>query len=118
MSCGGSHLGFPIHIKNRNLEKDIPMIIQCMGILPSLGTHHLSSVNFSHFKLLLRNHWPDQFEPNLAGMFLGWFMYSLALVIFVVSEKKAFEHFPRGSNVNPQKNVCPAVAVILDFRST
>jgi hypothetical protein len=27
MSCGGSHLGFPIHIKNRNLEKDIPMII-------------------------------------------------------------------------------------------
>jgi hypothetical protein len=27
MSCGGSHLGFPIHIKNRNLVKDIPMII-------------------------------------------------------------------------------------------
>ena len=28
------------------------------------------------------------------------FMYSLALIIFVVSEKKAFEHFPIGSNVN------------------
>ena len=27
MSCGGGHLGFPIHIKNRNLIKDIPMII-------------------------------------------------------------------------------------------
>jgi hypothetical protein len=27
-------------------------------------------------------------------------MYSLALIIFVVSEKKAFEHFPVGSNVN------------------
>jgi hypothetical protein len=24
-------------------------------------------------------------------------MYSLALIIFVVSEKKAFEHFPMGS---------------------
>jgi hypothetical protein len=27
-------------------------------------------------------------------------MYSLALIIFVVSEKKALEHFPIGSNVN------------------
>jgi hypothetical protein len=31
-------------------------------------------------------------------------MYSLALIIFVVSEKKAFENFPIGSNVN----LCPA----------
>jgi hypothetical protein len=31
----------------------------------------------------------------------------------VVSEKKAFEHFPIGSNVN----LCPAVAGILNFRS-
>ena len=38
-------------------------------------------------------------------------MYSLALIIFVVSEKKAFEHFPIGSNVN----LCPAMAAILDF---
>ena len=29
--------------------------------------------------------------------------------IFVVSEKKAFEHFPIGSNVN----LCPAVALII-----
>jgi hypothetical protein len=41
-------------------------------------------------------------------------MYSLALIIFVVSEKKAFEHFPIGSNVN----LCIAVAAILDFRTT
>ena len=40
-------------------------------------------------------------------------MYSLALIIYVVSEKKAFEHFPIGSNVN----LCPAVAAILAFWS-
>jgi hypothetical protein len=40
-------------------------------------------------------------------------MDSLALIIFVVPEKKAFEHFPIGSNVN----LCIAVAAILDFRS-
>jgi hypothetical protein len=34
-------------------------------------------------------------------------------MIFVVSEKKAFEYFSIGSNVN----LCPAVAAILDFRS-
>ena len=38
-------------------------------------------------------------------------MYSLALIIFVVSEKKAFEHFPIGSNVN----LCIAVVAILYF---
>jgi hypothetical protein len=27
MSCSGGHLGFPIGKKNRNLVKDIPMII-------------------------------------------------------------------------------------------
>jgi hypothetical protein len=31
-------------------------------------------------------------------------MYSLALIIFVVSEKKAFEHFPIGSNVKMFQN--------------
>jgi hypothetical protein len=33
--------------------------------------------------------------------------------IFIVSEKKAFEHFSIGFNVN----LCPAVAAILNFRS-
>jgi hypothetical protein len=27
MSCGGSHLGFPIGIKSRNFVEDLPMII-------------------------------------------------------------------------------------------
>jgi hypothetical protein len=36
-------------------------------------------------------------------------MYSLALIIFVVSEKKAFEHFLIGSNVN----LCIAVVAQL-----
>jgi hypothetical protein len=39
-------------------------------------------------------------------------MYSLALIIFVVSEKKAFEHFPIGSNVN----LCIAVAADMKFK--
>jgi hypothetical protein len=41
-------------------------------------------------------------------------MYSLALIIFVVSEKKAFEHFPIGSNVN----LCPAMAAKCFFSET
>jgi hypothetical protein len=35
------------------------------------------------------------------------------MFLFVVPEKKAFEYFPIGSNVN----LCPAVVAILDFRS-
>jgi hypothetical protein len=35
-------------------------------------------------------------------------MYSLALIIFVVSEKKAFEYFPIGSNVNLCPNIIKA----------
>jgi hypothetical protein len=46
-----------------------------------------------------------QLKPNCPGM-----IYNLALIIFVVSDKKAFEHFPIGSNVN----LCPAVVAILD----
>jgi hypothetical protein len=37
-------------------------------------------------------------------------MYILALIIFVVSEKKAFEHFPIGSNAN----LCIAVPALDD----
>jgi hypothetical protein len=59
----------------------------------------------------------EQLKLNCPGMIIErsstTFMYSLALIIFVVSEKKAFEHFPIGSNVN----LCPAVAAILDFLS-
>jgi hypothetical protein len=43
-------------------------------------------------------------------------MYSLALIIFVISEKKAFEHFPIGSNVNlyiagQLKSNCPEMII-------
>jgi hypothetical protein len=38
-------------------------------------------------------------------------MYSLALIIFVISEKKVFEHFHIGSNVN----LCPAVVRDVEF---
>jgi hypothetical protein len=44
-----------------------------------------------------------QLKPNCPGMIIGR----------SVSEKKAFEHFLIGSNVN----LCPAVVAILDFRS-
>jgi hypothetical protein len=52
-------------------------------------------------------------KPNCPGMIIGWssINFTLALIIFVVSEKKAFEHFPIGSNVN----LCIAVVAILDF---
>jgi hypothetical protein len=52
MPCDGGHLGFPIGIKNRNLVKDIPMIIHLQfgfsqfikgpgELLPSLGVCRL-----------------------------------------------------------------------------
>jgi hypothetical protein len=40
-------------------------------------------------------------------------LYKLYVFCSKVSEKKVFEHFPIGSNVN----LCPVVAAILDFRS-
>jgi hypothetical protein len=44
---------------------------------------------------------------------MGKMFQNASSIIFVVSEKKVFEHFPLRSNVN----LCPAVAAILDFRS-
>jgi hypothetical protein len=49
---------------------------------------------------------------NLIKAKLYMNVHSLALIIFVVSEKKAFEYFPIVSNVN----LCPVVTAILDFR--
>jgi hypothetical protein len=67
-----------------------------------------------------------QLKPNCPGMIIGGsstnymvFMpfgnprWPPPLIIFVVSEKKAFEHFPIGFNVN----LCIAVVAILDFRT-
>jgi hypothetical protein len=57
-----------------------------------------------------------QLQPTYPGMIIGRsstnYLFFMS-IIFVVSEKKAFEHFPIGSNVN----LCIVVAAILDFRS-
>jgi hypothetical protein len=108
MSCGGGHLGFPIGIKNSNLVKDIPMIIpghfgfNCGHrlTLDPMGkcsnAFYSETTNMNKAKLYMNVHW----------------MVLYNLKVFC-SEKKAFEHFPIGSNVN----LCSAVVAILDFRS-
>jgi hypothetical protein len=48
MSCGGSHLGFPIYIKNSNLVKDIPMIIHLQfGFSQFISFREEDLLNFS-----------------------------------------------------------------------
>jgi hypothetical protein len=55
-----------------------------------------------------------QLKPNCPGMIIGRSSTKfLFLIVFVVSEKNAFEHLPIGTNVN----LSPAVAAILNFRS-
>ena len=49
MYCGGGHLGFPIGIKNRNLVKDIPMIIHLQfGFSQFISFREEDLWNFSH----------------------------------------------------------------------
>jgi hypothetical protein len=50
MTCGGSHLGFPIGIKNRNFVENLPMIIP-----GQFGIHRLT-LNPMGKCLLLRNY--------------------------------------------------------------
>jgi hypothetical protein len=69
-----------------------------------LNAFFSETTNMIKDKLYMNVHWMVLYNLKV---------YSLALIIFVVSEKKAFEHFPIGSNVN----LCPAVVAILDFRS-
>jgi hypothetical protein len=49
-----------------------------------------------HWKVLYKFY---VFYADRKSKMAATFMYSLTLIIFVVSEKKAFEHFPIGSNV-------------------
>jgi phosphate starvation-inducible membrane PsiE len=94
MTCGGSHLGFPIGIigpYEKNVSKRF----------------FSETTRIIDTKLPRNDHW------NVLYKVCVFYMYSLALIIFVVSEKKAFEHFPIGFNVN----LCITVAAILDFRS-
>jgi hypothetical protein len=53
MSCGGSHLGFPIAIKNRNFVEDLPMIIpgKCSNAFFSETTNMIKA------KLYMNVHW-------------------------------------------------------------
>jgi trans-aconitate methyltransferase len=108
MSCSGSHLGITINIKNTKFVKDLPMIDApaTAGLSLTLDPmgKNVSKCFFSETtrtietKLPRNDHWKVLYKVP---------------VLFVVSEKKAFEHFPIGSNVN----LCPAVVAILDFRS-
>jgi hypothetical protein len=47
------------------------------------------TTNMIKAKLHMNVHWMVLYK-----LYVLTFMYSLALIIFVVSEKKAFEHFP------------------------
>jgi hypothetical protein len=106
MTCGGSHLGFPIGIKNKKFVEDLPMIIPT-GLSLTLDPMGKMFLNASSLKPL------EQLKPNCPGMIIGRSSTKFLFFYADRSEKKAFEHFPIGSNVN----LCPAVAAILDFRS-
>jgi hypothetical protein len=79
MYCGGGHLGFPIDIKMKfkmAATAGFSLILDPMGKMFQ---------NASSVKPL------GQLEPNCPGMIIGRSsLYSLTLIIFVVSEKKAF----------------------------
>jgi hypothetical protein len=45
-------------------------------------------------------------------------MYSLALIIFVVSEKKAFEHFPIESNVKTMSCSGSHLGIPINIKNT
>jgi Ulp1 family protease len=69
------------------------------------------TTNMINAKLYMNVHWMVLYKLYV---FLPMNIHvHLALIIFVVSEKKAFEHFPKGSNVK----LCPDVAAILNFIS-
>jgi hypothetical protein len=62
MTCGGSHLGFLIGIKNINFVEDLPMIIPGQFALDPMGKMFQ---NASSLKPL------GQFKPNCPGMIIG-----------------------------------------------
>jgi hypothetical protein len=99
MSCGGGHLGFPIGIKNKKLAKLY------------MNVHWMVLYNLKVFCSDMKFKMAATAGLSLTLDPMGK-MFQNASSIFVVSEKKAFEHFPIGSNVN----LCIAVAAILDFR--
>jgi hypothetical protein len=57
MSCDGGHLGFPIGIKNRNLVKDIPMIIHLQFGFSQFISFREETTNMIKAKLYMNVHW-------------------------------------------------------------
>jgi hypothetical protein len=104
MYCGGGHLGFPIDIKNTKFVEDLPLIIP--GQLGKCSNAFFSeTTNIIKAKLYMNVHWMVLYKLYV---FCSGMKFKMA-----ATEKKAFEHFPIGSNVN----LCIAVVAILDFRS-
>jgi hypothetical protein len=56
-SCGGSHLGFPIGIKNLNFIVDLPMIILGKFGLNCLSGFREETTNMIKAKLNMNVHW-------------------------------------------------------------
>jgi hypothetical protein len=71
------------------------------------------TTNMIKAKLYMNVHWMVLYKFSFSCFDMNIHV-RLAIIIFVVSEKKAFEHFPIGSNVN----LCIAVTAMLDFRSS
>ena len=125
MSCGGNHLGFRISIKNPNFLRgpsndyswavwfQLSKWFKRRSVLKHFSHRvqcYTKSCCSHHFEFHIRTKNLKFVENHPRNIHV---LYSLALIIFVVSEKKAFVHFPLGSNVN----LFPAVVAILDFRS-
>jgi hypothetical protein len=73
MSCSGSHLGFPIGIKNKKCVEGLPMIIlgqfgfNCPSGCLTLDPMGKMFQNASSLKPL------EQLKPNWPGMIIGRF---------------------------------------------
>jgi hypothetical protein len=97
----------PIDIKNINFVEDLPMIIPGQfGFNCSSGFREEAFGNIFPIK-------------NVSKRFYSETTWTIETKLprndhWKVSEKRSFEHFPIGSNVN----LCIAVVAILDFRST
>jgi hypothetical protein len=93
MYCSGGHLGFPIGIKNRKFVEDLPwMVLYKLYFFRSDMKFKMAAT--AGLSLTLDP--MGKMFQNASSLKPLAFMYSLALIIFVVSEKKAFEHFPIG----------------------
>jgi hypothetical protein len=93
MTCGGSHLGFPIGITNRNFVEDLPMIMgKCSNAFFSETTNIIKA------KLYMNVHWMVLYKLYVFCSDMKFKMAATAGLSLTV-------------------NLCPAVAAILDLRS-